>query len=280
MSIQLQEHKFLLEDKKWLGLSKGFDMFHVLEYDNYDFKGTYNYIVSADARIRIMYNFSRGTPDEQEIAKFIYLAFIRGVKDYNAAYLVFNFEVDMISFQLGVIYKWIQTYHVQMQLDWLKYILEFLERYGMNPVRDAHFEQMKGNYVLSVCVLEILYDYKIMVSDLIHDKDYQNLEMKLYTPDEAARCFRLFLNMQNESERTLVIWIIFMRLDILLSANLLYHRIINNQRMGVVITLEDEETLKNTNDINERLRVFFKYFQDDQFIEMCKNTIPRTSSSN
>ena len=280
MSIQLEEHKFLLEDKKWLGLSKVFDMFHVLEYGNYDFKGTYNYIVSADARIRVMYNFSRGTPDEQEIAKFIYLGFIRGVKDYNAAYLVFNFEVDMISFQLGVIYKWIQTYHVQIQLDWLKYILEFLERYGMNPVRDTHFEQMKGNYVLSVCVLEILYDYKIMVSDLIHDKEYQNLEMKLYTPDEAARCFHLFLDMQNESERTLVIWIIFMRLDILLSANLLYHRIINNQRMGVVITLEDEETLKNTKDINERLRVFFKYFQDDQFIEMCKNTIPRTSSSN
>ena len=71
-----------------------------------------------------------------------------------------------------------------------------------------------------------------------------------------------------------------MRLDILLSANLLYHRIINNQRMGVVITLEDEEILKNTKDINERLRVFFKYFRDDQFIEMCKNTIPRTSSSN
>lgn len=280
MSIQLQEHKVLLEDKKWLGLSKGFDMFHVLEYDNYDFKGTYNYIVSADARIRVMYNFSKGTPDEQEIAKFIYLAFSRGIKDYNAAYLVFNFEVDMISFQLEVIYKWIQTYHVQIQLDWLKYILEFLERYGMNPVRDAHFEQMKGNYVLSVCVLEILYDYKIMVSDLIHDKEYQNLEMKLYTPDGAAQYFHLFLNMQNESERTLVIWIIFMRLDILLSANLLYHRIINNQRMGVVITLEDEETLKNTNDINERLRVFFKYFQDDQFIEMCKNTIPRTSSSN
>ena len=126
MSIQLQEHKVLLEDKKWLGLSKVFDMFHVLEYGNYDFKGTYNYIVSADARIRVMYNFSKGTPDEQEIAKFIYLAFSRGVKDYNAAYLVFNFEVDMISFQLGVIYKWIQTYHVQIQLDWLKYILEFL----------------------------------------------------------------------------------------------------------------------------------------------------------
>ena len=280
MSILLQNHKIFLEDKKWLGLSKVFDMFHVLEYGNHDFKGTYNYIVSADARIRIMYNFSKGTPDEQEIAKFIYLAFSRGVKDYNAAYLVFNFEVDMISFLLEVIYKWIQMYHVQIQLDWLKYIFEFLELYGKNPVRDTYFEQMKGNYILSVCILEILYDYKIMVSDLIHDKEYQQLEMKLYTPDEAARLFHLFLDMQNESERTLVIWIIFMRLDILLSANLLYHRVINNQKMGVVITLEDESVLKNTKDINERLEIFFKYFQDDQFIEMCKNIIPRTSSNN